>query len=377
MPAKSCFWLPLLACLCTSGCCSVRSTSSVRLNQIQVIGSHNSYHLRAHESLRALLAKRDPRAVQSLDYTHPPLADQFSRLGIRQIELDCLADPTGGLYAHPKGPAWAAQAGLPPVPNQDPEGKLLKPGVKVMHVPDIDYMTSVLTLKDGLRQVLDWSNQHPSHVPVFILIELKEDADGPELTKPIPFGENELATLEAEIASVIPRQKILAPDDVRRGEKSLPEALHKYGWPELDSVRGKVLFGLDNESAVRDLYLKGHPALEGRLLFVSVPRTNSAAAWMKMNDPIHDFTEIQNLVRSGFLVRTRADADTRQARANDTTQRDAALASGAQFVSTDYAEPNKVLSIYCVRFKHEIVARANPVSGSSLSPDMDLEKGPR
>ena len=141
------------------------------------------------------------------------------------------------------------------------------------------------------------------------------------------MGEKELAALEAEITSVIPRRKILAPDDVRRGARSLPDALRKHGWPRLDSVGGKVLFGMDNESGVRDLYLKDHPVLEGRLLFVSVPVSNPAAAWMKMNDPVRDFDAIQELVKAGFLVRTRADADTRQSRANDGTQLYKALAS--------------------------------------------------
>jgi len=368
-------WLFLIipACFGMSGCSTGSPTSSVRLNQIQVIGSHNSYHLRAHESLRMLLAARSPETMKALNYTHPPLPDQLSRLGIRQIELDCFADPEGGLYAHPKGPQWASGTGLPPVPNQDPEGKLGRPGFKVMHVPDIDYMSTVLTLTDGLKQVLDWSNQHPGHVPIFILLELKEDSESPELTQVLRFGEKELAALEAEITSILPRQKILTPDDIRHGERSLPAALQKYGWPTLDSVRGKIIFGMDNESAVRDLYLKDHPALEGKLLFVSVPATNPAAAWMKMNDPVHDFDRIQALVKAGFLVRTRADADTRQSRANDPAQREKALASGAQFVSTDYRAPNLSFSPYCVRFENGIVARVNPVSGNPLLQGVDLE----
>jgi hypothetical protein len=321
-----------------------------------------------------LLARRDTEAAKELDYSHPPLPDQLSRLGIRQIELDCFADPRGGLYANPKGVQWAASAGLPAVPNQDPEGKLRRPGFKVMHVPDIDYMSTVLTLTDGLRQVLLWSQQHPRHVPIFILLELKEDAESPELTQPLRFGEKELAALEAEIASVLPRKKILAPDDIRHGERSLPQALHKYGWPQLDSVRGKIMFGMDNESAVRDLYLQAHPALEGRLLFVSVPATNSAAAWMKMNDPVHDFDQIQQLVKSGFLMRTRADADTKQSRVNDPSQRDKALASGAQFISTDYREPNLSFSPYSVQFENGIVARINPVCGDPSLRGVDLEK---
>ena len=168
------FWLFLFLAILVSGCSTTSPTSGVRLNQIQVIGSHNSYHVRAHDSLRAVLASRSPETAQALDYTHPPLTDQFSRLGIRQIELDCFADPDGGLYAHPKGVEWVKRAGLPPVPNHDPEGRLRQPGFKVMHVPDIDYFSTVPTLRVALQQVFDWSEQHPGHIPIFILLELKK-----------------------------------------------------------------------------------------------------------------------------------------------------------------------------------------------------------
>ena len=85
-------------------------------------------------------------------------------------------------------------------------------------------------------------------------------------------------------------------------------------------------------------------------MFATVAPEHPAAAWFKINDPIKDFDKIQQLVRDGFLVRTRADADTRQARTGDVTQRDKALASGAQFISTDYREPDRRLSDYSVRF---------------------------
>jgi len=364
----------LLVSPLVSLCAPSLSSSGVRLNQIQVIGTHNSYHQRAHKSLYELAARRAPDEVRGLDYSHPPLPEQFSRLGIRQIELDCFADPQGGLYSEPRGVKWAADAGLSPVPNHDPQHRLRKPGFKVMHIQDIDYLSSVLTLVEGLMQVRDWSAKHPGHVPVFILLELKEDAPAPELTQPLAFGEPELVALEAEILSVFPREKIITPDDVRGQETSLPEALRKRGWPALDSVRGMVMFGMDNTGTVRDLYLKGHPALEGRLLFVSVPPTNPAAAWMKENDPVEGFARIQALVKAGFLVRTRADSDTAEARANDTHRRDQALASGAQFISTDYPEPNRAFSPYSVQFKGGIVARANPVNGSTALQGVDLEK---
>jgi hypothetical protein len=183
--------------------------------------------------------------------------------------------------------------------------------------------------------------------------------------------------LDAEILSVFPREKILAPDDVRGKEASLPEALQKHGWPTLKAARGKVMFGMDNKGAVRELYLKGHPALKGRLLFVTVRPSHPAAAWMKENDVMDDFDLIQDLVKRGFLVRTRADSSTRQARKNNTRCRDQALASGAQFISTDYPEPNLALSPYAVRFENGIVVRINPVNGDPSLRGMDLETGRR
>ena len=98
-----------------------------------------------------------------------------------------------------------------------------------------------------------------------------------------------------------------------------------------------------------------------------------AAAWFKINDPVRDFERIRSLVRQGFLVRTRADADTIEARANDPTRREKALASGAQFVSTDFAESRPELSPYRVRLPGEVVARPNPISGNFAFVGLDLE----
>ena len=50
----------------------------VRLNQIQVIGSHNSYHAGFAPSERKYLEMKNPAALRGLDYHHAPLADQLS-----------------------------------------------------------------------------------------------------------------------------------------------------------------------------------------------------------------------------------------------------------------------------------------------------------
>lgn len=344
--------------------------ADVRLNQIQVIGSHNSYHIAPYPTVRELIAKAGRGQAEGLDYSHRPLAEQFSELGVRQIELDVHADPKGGLYASPKARSLLIRAGKDAGPDPNAGGVLDKPGMKVLHVPEVDFQTTTPTFAEALRQVRAWSKLHPRHVPIMVLVELKDEPDSARAT---PFDKSELDAVDAEILAVFERPEILTPDSVRGDFATLPEAVAKRGWPTLDAVRGKVMFALDNEDRLRDAYLDGHPALRDRVMFASVAPTHAAAAWFKMNDPVRDFDKIRRLVGSGFLVRTRADANTAQARKNDGAMRDKALASGAQFVSTDYPEPNLKLSPYVVRLPGGVVARANPVSGRDVTIAGDLE----
>src|SRR5437764_14998420 len=123
----------------------------------------------------------------------------------------------------------------------------------------------------------------------------------------------------------IQKAEIITPDDVRGSHATLEEAIHDGGWPTLGASRGKVLFTLDNEDAIRDAYIAGHPALKGRILFTSSPRGTAEAAFLKLNDAVKDEATIRQAVLDGYIVRTRSDADTVEARSGDVTARDAAL----------------------------------------------------
>ena len=345
-----------------------------RLNQIQVIGTHNSYRLAPLPPIQKLIASAGRHHAEALDYAHKPLADQLSRLGVRQIELDLYADPKGGLYASPSAIKMIRGMGKDPGPPFDPEGLLKKPGLKILHIPDIDYRTTVPTFQSALKQIRDWSQAHREHVPILILVELKDEAIPALPSRPIPFSAAELDSVDAEIRSIFAAEEILTPDRLRGRHSTLAEAVRIGGWPTIESCRGLVMFALDNEGTIRDRYLDGHPSLKGRAMFATVDPTDPAAAWFKINDPVADFDRIQRLVKAGFLVRTRADADTRQARTADVSMRDQALASGAQFVSTDYAEPDPRFPTYSVRFEGGLIARSNPVSGDPAWKGIDLER---
>jgi hypothetical protein len=61
--------------------------------------------------------------------------------------------------------------------------------------------------------------------------------------------------------------------------------------------------------------------------------------------------------------------------AGDTRRRDAAFATGAQFVSTDYPEPAPFASRYVARLPGAptLTARCNPVTAPAGCRDDDLE----
>jgi len=84
------------------------------------------------------------------------------------------------------------------------------------------------------------------------------------------------------------------------------------GQPLLKNAKGKFIFVLDETGDKIALYSKGHPSLKGRSLFVNAASGTPEAAILIGNNPKTD--NIGSLVREGYIVRTRADADTREAR---------------------------------------------------------------
>ena len=336
---------------------SVSQDQSLHINQIQVIGTHNSYHAGLAPGEAALLRQQQRRLYQTIDYRHPPL-DQQLTAGIRQIELDIFPDPQGGRFTHPPVTSPAASAG----PNFDSEGETQKPGFKVMHLQDLDQRSTCRTLVHCLAIVRTWSRQHPEHLPIFILVECKTARIAApsggvtfESMTPALFD-----ALQGEILSVFPPGEIITPDQVRGAHATLLEAISAGGWPTLAAARGKVIFLLDNLD-LASVYDRGDGALRGRILFPDTSPGTPDSAFIEVNHGPRG--KIEALVRQGYLVRTRADADTMEARTGSTFRRDEALASGAQLVSTDYpASEPAAWSGYSVSFAQGSMARCNPIN---------------
>jgi hypothetical protein len=346
----------------TSNIWSQGSDAALKLNQIQVIGTHNSYHAGIAPNETKLWQAKYADAYKGLDYQHQPLPQQFDS-GVRQIELDVYADTKGGLYAHPSGPSMVAAAKLPPDPDFDSAGVMSKPGFKVMHVQDVDYRSTCQPFIACLEEVRRWSRAHPEHVPIFILVETKQGKPRGELhlTEPESFTSSTFDALDAEIRSVFPANEMITPDDVRGRYDTLNAAVLAGNWPSLASARGKVVFLMDQHS-VSPVYLTGHPSLRGRVIFTNSTPGEPDAAFIERNEG--PAFEIEALVQKGYLIRARTDSDTKEARTNDTTVRDAMMASGAQLLSTDYPvnEPARWTGNFVVTLPGKVVARCNPIN---------------
>lgn len=343
---------------------------SLRLNQLQYLGTHNSYHIEPPQEVFDLLLAFIPDVAPTLLYSHPPLMEQFESQGIRQIELDIFYDPDGGLYADRQARTLFEEPAASGIPELD------EPGLKVLHVQEIDYETTCYTFVSCLQQVKLWSDMNPRHLPIMVLVEAKDEPIPDPLdlgfAVPLPFDREALDQIDVEIRSVFDSDQLLVPDDVRGDAATLEQAILTTGWPTLAQARGKVLFALDNGGSKRDLYVEGHPSLQGRVLFVDSPVGTPEAAFMKRNDPRGNPGEIESLVSQGYLVRTRADADTNESRTNDTSRRDIALATGAQYISTDYQVPDPRFGSYQVSIPGGGVARCNPVNPGQCTDAIDL-----
>lgn len=281
------------------------------LAHAQAKGTHNSYHV-ANEA-----------TIDEWDYTHLPLDQQAGEQGVRQFELDVHRDPDTG-------------------------------EITVYHVDTVDALSTCAALAACLGVLREWSDANPAHLPLVVLIEPKTEVESTSALE-------HLDEVDAIIRASWPADRLLTPEEMQGSYPTLREAVVAEGWPTLGETRGALILGLmDNDGAV-DLYTDGRTSLAGRAMFPLVDPADSMAALVKLDDPIAQGEEIAAAVQEGLLVRTRADTSREDAAANDTAGLEAALASGAHFLSTDFPGPVEGFD-YVVEIPGGAPARCNPLT---------------
>ncbi|MEH0152781.1 Ca2+-dependent phosphoinositide-specific phospholipase C [Limibacter armeniacum] len=381
------------------GAKEVTLPTSTKLNEIQVLGTHNSYAKpidpavinmidpimeqmgtkfmkSMSEEMMARFKENHPNPMsfsEGLAYDHPDFVEQLDS-GLRSFEIDVYYDPTGNRFHKPATYELLKQRGINELAPFDSVG-LTKPGFKVLHVADIDFRTHYTTFRSALEELKGWSDAHADHIPIFIMIEAKDMGIPlfPNSTEVLSFDNKAFMELDAEIISILGRDKVITPDDVRGNYKTLEEAVLAQSWPSLKSSLGKFVFmllpsGAGTTDVDKTPYLQGRPSLEDRVMFVRSEPGYPHAAFLLMDNAIVRKEEITEAVKKGYLVRTRSDIETYEAKVNDHSRKEAAFESGAQVVSTDFFKSGNVYNTdYVVRMPNGKAARVSPAVTKELT----------
>tara|TARA_B100001750_G_scaffold225137_1_gene216765 strand:- start:21 stop:701 length:681 start_codon:yes stop_codon:yes gene_type:complete len=177
--------------------------------------------------------------------------------------------------------------------------------------------------------LLNWSAENPHHAPLWIFVEPKN----------LPAVVEELDILEmiqAEISETWPANMTITPTEVQGDAPDLRTAITTEGWPALEESRGKTLFVLLDKTEIRDLYVERNPTLENQTMFAIVDENHSLASVISFVNPETHGDRLRDASDLGFMVRTRPDEATVEAREKNYTRFDLALETGANFITTDF-----------------------------------------
>ena len=331
-------------------------TEDVRLNDIRILASHNSYKKLPNKKVLRFLGRfkkqlgKENDPIQ-LDYGHVTLEEQLENYHVRGFELDVYYDPRGKLYRKRKINRYLYGEKVK-VKNKS----ITNPGFKVLHIPDIDFETNYLTFVESLRAIKSWTDLNPNHSPIFINVEAKGSTAADEsrflrfigFKKAILFDSLAYQKLDNEIKSVFDKNKLITPNDLRSDFTSIEERLSKIGWPALNECLGKIIFILQGNND--DIYKRSIDNNEDRMMFVYSEPGEKNAAFIIRNSSLGRETEISELSKK-YIVRSRTDAGTHQSRANDYTDFHSVLKSNAQIISTDYYRADLRWSSYQVKLE--------------------------
>ncbi|MFM7661686.1 MAG: Ca2+-dependent phosphoinositide-specific phospholipase C [Bacteroidota bacterium] len=316
-------------------------SDEVRLNDIRILASHNSYKKLPNKRVLHFLSCFKKRLGQEndpiqLDYGHVSIEEQLEKYNVRGFELDIYYDPKGKLYRKRKiNRLIVGQKTL--IKNK----AMNLPGFKVLHIPDIDFETNYLTFTEALNAINYWSEKNPLHSPIFINVEAKGSSAADESSflrfigfkRAIKFDSLAYLQLDAEIKSIFPMERIITPRILRSDFTSIDERLTEKGWPALNECLGKIVFILQGNHD--EIYKQSIDRNDDRVMFVYAEPGEKNTAFIIRNSSKGIEKEIYELSKK-YIVRSRTDAGTHQSRNNDYSDYQSVLKSNAQIISTDY-----------------------------------------
>jgi len=218
----------------------------LRLNEIRFIATHNSY--KAYNPMAEWIMDRlvaslglGDRGIWS--YGFEPLSQQLDS-GIRSFELDVMRE---------------------------------KGGFRCAHAPVVDYASNCPDFGLALKEIALWSEHHPGHLPVTVLVEAKASAlSGGMLYH--KFNMDDVLALDKLVADAL-GARLCAPAELLGAHETFARLRSGDGYPPLSALLGKVIviYHYDWRGTTR-AYVAQDPTVRSLSMFPS------AAQWMRYED---------------------------------------------------------------------------------------------
>jgi len=273
------------------------SDTSIKLNEIQMLATHNSYKKTGSDIGKFFVGLGDSfEEARALKYGYKNLTDQFEA-GVRSMEFDL---------------------------------RLRKTQFVLTHVPLVDNSSVAPDFAQALEEIYLYSSNNPNHIPIIILMEIKDDwmilDHALQVIEP-----EDLENLNILLTEKL-KDQLYTPKMMMETGKTLKETVQTTGWPSVNSLLGKVIFVL-HPGNFTDMYYELDETLDSQPMFIGAyasGKDQDYASFIVHNNP--SVTEIAPLIQENFIVRTRIDSNLMF----NQDDFDQAVLSGAQILTSDF-----------------------------------------
>ena len=278
----------------------------VKINEIAVLGTHNSYQLlatpqkRLFEKVRNILSFGDAGGNRNFEMdTYTQQLEQ----GVRNLEIDIATADDGE-----------------------------KVSFVVAHKTVTDNVSSAYDFAKGLEEIALWSDNNPNHMPIYLLIEPK---DKPEKVNNIKDFSLEYAFELDNVIREVLGDRLLTPEIVKGDFESFEEMRMADSWPSLKDASGKIMVLL-HPCDVTQEYIDADTSISSQAMFPMLRFENietKYASFILDNEP--EIATVNNSItvdEKKLMVRTRADnyPDFSDGQYKDTDS------CGSHIITTDY-----------------------------------------
>ncbi len=281
----------------------------VKLNEIAVLGTHNSYQRLATKETRFAMNLIDSITfkkfgLNTFDFEMDTLTEQLE-MGVRNVEID--------------------------IETLDKDDKI---EFKVTHNSLIDNASSAYDFEKALQEIKMWSDNNPEHIPVIIIVEPKSFVI--EINGMKKFSLEYAKELDKIVADTL-GDSLLTPEDMLRDYASFKEMRENDDWISLKEARGKILVLL-HDCDVTESYIALDESIKTQKMFPMLrydDRNESYTSFILENDAWRaDERKAENIDESNLIVRTRADVYPEYS----DERYEVIETCGSQIITTDFPE---------------------------------------